>query len=680
MSLGSVLNTAKQAILSNLTAINVTGSNIANVNTPGYTRLNPVFNAVGTNSTSSSGREQVGVEISEIKRVYDKYLETQIVTQNSAVGSATARNDLLTQIEGVLNESTGSGVSDALSKFWSAWDDLSANPSGESERSILVSAAQNLSYVFNQRAEELYTLQYNTDETIAGDVEKLNGYLNDMSALNTEIVRIESSGGSASALRDSRSILLSNISSIIDINYVEQDDGALYVYLPENGKTLVEGSKNWQLTVQPNSSNSNLNDIVFTDDTANPLNNYIQGGELGGLLDIRDVTLPAYIDKLNQTASSIVNKVNAQHMAGYDQDGNIGGLFFDKTTEAKDMAVNAAIVADSRMIAASSTLNADGDNATAMTAIKDDKMYASLGTISFTGGSSAVGQINNIGQAYKDTLQTLIGSIANTAGGASPIKATDAWSTITSATVSVNDSFTITGKKHDGTEISGSFTINNTADTVQDLLDYINTLYGASVASIDSEGKLKIQDTIAGDSSFSFNITKSSSNSGTLDFGTISSTGGILLTLGATGWTVTDNGGYSEMPKGSSVLSADAKTITIDLNGDKTADITLNLSGTWNSGDTISFSLSKQDSTTTIGGYYSAFMARVGQNTANSTLTLEREQTIATQNSAQREELSGVSLDEEMLNLIKYQMAYNAAGRVTGIVSELMDTLIALGK
>ncbi len=559
MSLGSVLNTAKQAILSNLTAINVTGSNIANVNTPGYTRLNPVFNAVGTNSTSSSGREQVGVEISEIQRVYDKYLEAQIVTQNAAVGSATARNDLLTQIEGVLNESSGSGVSDALSKFWSAWDNLSANPSGDSERSVLVSAAQNLTYVFNQRAEELFTIQQNIDETIAGDVEKLNGYLNDMSALNAEIVRIESSGGSASALRDSRATLLGNISSMIDINYVEQNDGALYIYLPENGKTLVEGSKNWQLTVQSNSSNSNLNDIVFTDDVATPLNNFIQGGELGGLLDIRDVILPAYIDKLDQTTSSIINKVNAQHMAGYDQDGNIGGLFFDKTTEAKDMAVNAAIVADSRMIAASSTLNADGDNAAAMTALKDDKIYASMSRISITVGTgSATGQINNIGQSYKDT------------------------------------------------------------------------------------------------------------------------TSDITLVRGATSssWTIGNNGGYTSLK----VLSADNESVTLDLNDNGTADMTLNLSGSWAAGDTLKFSLSKQDSTTTIGGYYSAFMARVGQDTANSTLAMEREQTIANQNSTQREELSGVSLDEEMLNLIKYQMAYNAAGRVTGIVSELMDTLIALGK
>lgn len=568
MSLGSVLNTAKQAILSNLTAINVTGSNIANVSTPGYTRLNPVFNSVGTN-TAGSGKEQVGVEISDIQRIYDKYLETQIVTQNAAVGSAAARNNLLTQIEGVLNESTGNGVNDALSRFWSAWDNLSANPSGEAERSEIVSAAQNLTYVFNQRAEELFTLQQNIDETIAGDVEKLNRYLSDMSALNTEIVRIESSGGSASALRDTRATLLSQISSTIDINYVERSDGSLYIYLPENGKTLVEGSNNWQLAVQPNSSNSKLYDIVFTDDVNKPLNEYIQGGELGGLLEIRDTTLPVYIDKLNQTASGIINKVNTQHMAGYDQDGNIGGVFFTPTEDyaaarkgkdAQYMEVSASIVADLRKIAASATVNADGDNATAMTALKDDKMYASLGAISFTGGSSVVGQINNIGQTYKNTTSPIV-----------------------------------------ITRVAGSWSIATTAD----------------------------------------------------------------------------NGGYNDTVV---LTSSNDSKVMLDLNNDLIADITLNLSGTWADNNIISFSLTKQDGTTTIGGYYNSFMAKVGQDVSSSTIALEREQTIAAQNSTQREALSGVSLDEEMLNLIKYQMAYNAAGRVTSIVSELMDTLIALGK
>jgi len=372
-----------------------------------------------------------------------------------------------------------------------------------------------------------------------------------MAVLNGEIARIEGSGGQASSLRDNRMTLLGKISSIIDINYIENSDGSLYIYLPASGKTLVEGTNKWQLTVQSNSANANLKDIVFTDDLSSSLNNDITSGELGGLLDIRDVVLDSYIDKLNQTAASIVNKVNTQHMAGYDQDGNIGGAFFALTTDpainmtqARNMQVSAAIVADARKIAASSTVNADGDNATAMSAIRQDKLFASLGQISITTGTgSAVGQINNVGQVYKNT------------------------------------------------------------------------------------------------------------------------TSAIQLTRGATSanWTIANNGGYTAIQ----VLSA---------------DITLNLSGTWASGDTLTFSLTKRDSTTNIEGYFNAFMAGIGKDVASSATVLASEQAIANQRSDQREALSGVSMDEEMLNLIKYQMAYNAAGRLTTVVSEMMDILISLGK
>lgn len=558
-NIGSVLYTAKQAILSNLTAINVTGSNISNVNTPGYSRLVPVFESVGTKDPTSS-QEQIGVQISDIRRIYDSFLEYQIVSQGSSVGSATARNDLLSQIEGVLNESTGNGINDALSQFWNAWENLSVNPSGEAERTVLISAAENLTSVFNQRAEELISIQDNVNQMIANDIDKLNGYLKDMAAMNAEIVSVESSGGESSALNDGRAELLGKISSMIDINYVERADGSLYIYLPANGKSLVEGDNSWQLQVQRNATNSNLYDIVLADDANNPINEDIGSGELGGLLNIRDVVLVGYIDEINQTASSIINKTNAQHRAGYDQDGNIGTDFFTEAAQAKDMKINTAIVDDMRKIAASSTLNADGNNATAIAALKDDNMYASLSVISSvtagTGEASAI--LNNIGQAYKNT------------------------------------------------------------------------------------------------------------------------TSAITLTRGATSaaWTVTSNGGYTSL----NVLSSDDNLVTLDLNGNGTADMALSLSGSWTSGDTLSFSLRKQDNTTTVGGYYSAFMAKVGQDVASSATILEREEAIAAQKNTQRETLSGVSLDEEMLNLIKYQMAYNAASRVTSIVSEMMDTLITLGR
>jgi flagellar hook-associated protein 1 FlgK len=343
---------------------------------------------------------------------------------------------------------------------------------------------------------------------------------------------------------------------MIDINYMEKSDGSLYISLPTNGKALVEGFKSWELQVKRNTGNNNLYDIVFKEDPSESINDQITGGKLAGLLEVRDNTIPSYLDQLNQTASSIINKVNEMHISGYDQDGNPGESFFISTAQAKYMQVSAQIVADTRKIAASATVNADGDNATAITAIQSDKMYASIemGASSHT----VTGQITNIGQTYKDST-------------------------------------------------------------------------------------------------------------------TITLTRGLTST--ASDWTVS-NGGYSSM----AILTADDRMVTLDLNNDAQADIRLNLTGTWSNGETITFKLTKSGNTTNIDGYFNAFIASVGQDVDNASQSLTSMTAILNQQTDQRDQLSGVSLDEEMMNLIKYQMAYGAAGRMTSTVNELMDILINLGR
>jgi len=556
--IGRVLFTAKEALLSNLTAINITGSNIANVNTPGYSRLRPMFESVGT-SDASSAQEQVGVRLADVERIYDKFLETQIVEQQSSLANYTAQEDILSRVESILNENTGGGINDALSAFLNAWGNLSIDPSSKSRRDMVVSTGQNLSYTFNQKAKEITDIQLAANESVADSVTTLNGYLTQMVKLNQNIVNAESAGASASTLRDKRGELLNEIGKIIDVNYVEKSDGSLYIYLPSNGKALVEGIKKWELQVERNSNG--LYDVVFEADPSQSINEQIHGGKLAGLLEVRDHAIPSYLDQLNQTASSIINKINEMHMNGYDQDGNPGGLFFEATANAKDMQVSSTIVEDTRKIAASATVNADGNNATAITAITSDAMYASIGVIDITAASptaQATATLNNVGQAYKNTISDI-----EIARGAVP----------------------------------GS-------------------------------------------------------------------------------WTVTNNGGYDSL----GILTNTDTTVTLDLNGDLTADITLSLTGTWADTDNISFGLTQRESTTTIDGYFNAFIANMGQDVDNAARAITSETAVLNQQTDQRDQLSGVSLDEEMMNLIKYQMAYGAAGRMTTTISELMDTLMNLGR
>jgi flagellar hook-associated protein 1 len=556
--ISSSLFTAREALRSNLTAINVTGANIANVNTTGYTRLKPVFQTTGAIDVVST-RDQAGVKIADVERVYDRYLEYEIVEKQSSVESYTAQQDLLQRVESVLNENVEGGINDAMNAFFNAWGNLATDPSDKARRDLVVTAGTNLAYLFNQRSEALTNIQFSADDRVAETVSTLNGYLKEMASYNKSISDMESLGGNASTLRDARGNLLSEISKLISINYIEKDDGSLYLYLPADGKALVEGSNVWELQVQRNSSNDNLYDIAFKANSSESINQQISGGMLYGLLDTRDRLLSSYLDSLDQTAASIINKVNEIHGNGYDQDGNPGSLFFNAATDARQMSVTEEITQDSRKIAASATVNADGNNAIALAMIRNDQMYATLGNYATSvPGNGVSGQINNIGQAYKD------------------------------------------------------------------------------------------------------------------------STAAIQIGRGATAdsWAVTGagNGGYSNIR----VLSSSDSTVTLSLNGNDTADITLRLSGNWNNGDTVSFSLKKADSTVGIDGYFNSFIAGMGRDLQSATQSLTASKAILTQQMDQREQFSGVSLDEEMMNLIKYQMAYNAAGKLTTTVNEMMNILMNL--
>ncbi|MGZ3579967.1 MAG: flagellar hook-associated protein FlgK [Syntrophales bacterium] len=369
--IGRIFNTARDAILANLTAMNVTGSNIANVNTPGYSRLRPDFGSIGV-FNAASDQQQVGVKITSIERLYDKYLDQQVVQQEQYGAYSQSQLDVLNNVQTVFNESTGGGINDLLSQFWGAWSQLSANPSGITERDSLVSVSQSLASMFNQKANELINIQNDTNNEISSDVTKLNTDLAQLADYNDKIVQIQNSGGTAADLCDKRTELLKNISQIADVNYYEEKDGSVNVYI-SNGRSLVEGTNVWNLNVKANPNNSNYYDIVFADAPNQVINGDLKGGQLAGLIDVRDNKVAGYLNDLNSMASTIITKVNALNSSGYDLNGNAGGNFFSTTsTLAKDMQVDSSIVADVRKIAAGTTVNGDGDNASSIAALQND--------------------------------------------------------------------------------------------------------------------------------------------------------------------------------------------------------------------------------------------------------------------------------------------------------------------
>jgi flagellar hook-associated protein 1 FlgK len=361
MAISALLNTAKDALLSHQLAIDVTGSNIANVNTPGYSRQRAVFNSTGAIDVRG-GIFQIGVDVSGVERVYDNYLESQVIQQNQLVGYSQTKADILSNVETLFDESRGGGFAELLGRFWGNWEDLSGNPDGQVQRAALLSTAESLSAMFRDMSSELKNLITNAEQEVSAVVTQVNSIISAIGDLNKRIVEAGSSQGDANLMLDNRTELLKSLSNLININTVEGNDGSVKVFLSD-GSLLVDGTVTKSLSLVPSTADPTVSDIVLTDRPSEPLTDSITKGKLGALLEIRDEIIPRYMGELDALAQGIADEVNAIHQTGFDRYQNTGINFFEPVTKASYMQVNAEISGDINRIAASSTVMGDGENA-----------------------------------------------------------------------------------------------------------------------------------------------------------------------------------------------------------------------------------------------------------------------------------------------------------------------------
>jgi flagellar hook-associated protein 1 FlgK len=355
-----IMSVAGQALLAQQQAISVTGHNIANVNTPGYSRQQVVMET-NTPLDSSIGPMGTGVSVVAIERIYDRFLSAQINNESQGLGRWDAQKGAVELVEMIFNETDGSGLSLAMSKFWDAWQSLASNPAGNTERHILVTASQVLATTFNQFNSDLSQTQQNLDLAIQGTVADVNRLSQQLADLNSKIISSEAGSLNANDYRDQRELVLKKLSDLIDINTFEDANGAISA-LVANGRPLVSSGQFWQLSTETNVAG--LQDVVWVDDAGNPTNITadISGGRLKGFLEVRDGVIDDYTNRLDTLAQTLMTDVNTLHQAGFALDGSAGEVFF-AGTGARDMEVNPNIVGDLDLVAAAADfLTVPGDS------------------------------------------------------------------------------------------------------------------------------------------------------------------------------------------------------------------------------------------------------------------------------------------------------------------------------
>jgi len=311
--LGLVLTIAKNALAAQRYGIDVTGHNIANVNTPGYSRQNPVYEAMEPVPYGGVllGR---GVDIDQVLRVSDQFIENQLMQRKSSMLSSKEMEHYINVLEGLFNENSESNISNMLADFWNSWHDIANNPSGASERIALYEHSISMSEQFNTLNADLTQLERDLTNAVSVGIDEINQLTNEIAQINGKIVGMEATN-IANDLRDQRNNLVSELSEYLDVKAFEQSNGSLTL-VAARGCILVTAASSYDLELGGDSG-----DRVKWQGSGDPpttvdITDYIIKGKLGGWLDMRDEVIAKYKLDLDVLAKEFIWAVNQQHSQG----------------------------------------------------------------------------------------------------------------------------------------------------------------------------------------------------------------------------------------------------------------------------------------------------------------------------------------------------------------------------
>ncbi len=299
------LQTSLRGLLSQQEALDTTGHNIANANTPGYSRQNAVLVAtqaltVPSNSVTTGAAAQIGtgVDVQAITRIRDVFLDLQYRAQATSLGAATARTDSLEQAQLAFAEPGDNGISAQLAKFWNAWSDVANAPESQPAREALIANAQTLTSMFSTVSAQLTTVAAQAGQeytAITGPSGEIASDAQELAGLNVAIRHAVSTGATPSDLMDRRDVLVDKLSSLAQVSVTDLGTGEQKIDF--GGVTLVDpsvaGGYTWPQTLTS------------------------PGGKLGALQTLASAAGPAlsYRSQLDAVASNLVSAVNALHTA-----------------------------------------------------------------------------------------------------------------------------------------------------------------------------------------------------------------------------------------------------------------------------------------------------------------------------------------------------------------------------
>lgn len=326
----SSFNVVKRALGASQYALNTTSHNIANANTEGYTRqrVTMVASAPMDGNISGPGQIGTGVDIREVTRIRNSFLDDQLRNQLGILGNFEARDEFLANVEVIMMEPTENGISTAMGEMWDSWQELSSHPESSNARTLVVEASETLAHQIRNTYSQLESLQKDCDKQVKLSVDEFNSIIRSIDDLNRQIASVTISGGAPNDLLDRRDLLLDQLSKIADIKTENGQLGRINIAI--GNKTILSDSAKLELQI-------NGSVLKWSDDSAAEFNQ----GKIQGYLSVKD-EIDNYMGRLDNLAKVIAVSVNTIHNDGADEDNYVPFFTAGKDLNFDPDSVNAS--------------------------------------------------------------------------------------------------------------------------------------------------------------------------------------------------------------------------------------------------------------------------------------------------------------------------------------------------
>lgn len=680
-----LLDIGKKSLFASQSAIEVVGNNISNANTEGYSRQAVVLED-GLYLNHIPGQLGTGVNATQVIRYFDEFIESQYNTKTSEQERWSTLYDSLQNVEGLLNESNSSGLSSVLTQFWADWQDLADDPQNASIRTELLGTASNLEGIIQSADEGLQSLQAAADDAISQEVDEVNSILASIAQINGQITINEEAGkNNANGLRDERASLVRDLAEKMDITYIDNGLGNVTI-LTKAGHTLVDGNEYFRLAFERPQAVADLTQGSTFDGTVR------FSGQSSSEYTV-EIVDPGAVGTATYRVSTDGGKTwlkdeNGVGVFTTSTDGILlpdgkGTLAFDAGTGQDLQAKDSFQVLPKKSLFWYETTSSKVNITPQILPNGEDNERRLTGG-SLTGhfqfrDTSVGGYIEKL-DAFASSLAWEVNRIHSQGTGA------DRFETVT-GTYAVQDAAEELGTPEAGLVFGDKLKTGNVmvyvynqttgalersrslfsgtnfdpaTHSLQDVAAAFNAIDGLDASILD--GKLQV----VGEDGYDF------------AFGVDSS--GLLAALGIN--TFFEGSDARSLALNSTVVNNVSFLNAGHVNGagemnlgdNTTAKVIAALQTAKVSITTPSGGTSSQ----TLGEYYSALVALAGSETATAKFNYEYNAALASDLKTQQEAVSGVNLDEEMTNLIKFQHAYTAAAKLITTADSMLQVLLGL--